>query len=86
MVTEYTTMSQNTQKLTSVIECFPVLPTYVLSLSLPQREIGVKLTYGPVGVAPMSIPAFKFSKRTLKLSLSLCLPLCCGHIVKVDRL
>ena len=33
-----------------------------LSLSLPEREIGVKLTYGPVGDAPMSIPAFKIFK------------------------
>ncbi len=27
---------------------------YPLSLSLPEREIGVKITYGPVGGAPMS--------------------------------
>ncbi len=33
-----------------------------LSLSLPEREIGVKLTYGHVGDAPMSMPAFKFFK------------------------
>ncbi len=36
--------------------------TSPLSLSLPEREIGVKMTYGPVGGAPMSIPAFKFFK------------------------
>ena len=29
----------------------------MLSLSLPERKIGVKMTYGPVGGAPMSIPA-----------------------------
>ncbi len=38
----------------------------LLSLSLPERVIGVKLTYGPVGDAPMSIPAFKFFKTDLK--------------------
>ncbi len=36
----------------------------VLSLSLPEREIGVKLTYGPVWDAPMSIPALKFFNQT----------------------
>ncbi len=30
-----------------------------LSLSLPEHEIGMEMTYGPVGGAPMSIPAFK---------------------------
>ncbi len=43
----------------------------VLSLSLPEREIGVKLTYGHVGDAPLSIPAFKFVIKPLPL-LMLC--------------
>ena len=41
-------------------------PPLCLSLSLPEHEIGVKMTYGPVGDA-------------CKLSLSLCLPSCCGR-------
>ncbi len=50
----------------------------VLSLLLPEREIGVKLTYGPVGDAPMSIPAFN---PTLKNVIKPLPPPWCGHIV-----
>ena len=42
-----------------------------LSLSLPERVIGVKLTYGPVGDAPMSIKPLP--------------PPCCGHIVNSKK-
>ena len=47
-----------------VTKRFKVIVRYkvTLSLSLPEREIGVKMTYGPVGDAPMSIPAFKVFK------------------------
>ncbi len=34
----------------------------LLSLFLPEREKGVKMTYGPVWGAPMSITAFRIFK------------------------
>ena len=43
-----------------------------LSLSLPEREIGVKMTFGPVGDAPKSIPTFE---SNLKMIIKPLLPL-----------
>ncbi len=45
----------------------------------------MKLTYGPVGDAPMSIPGFKFFKTDLKNIFKPLPPPCCGHLVNSQK-